>query len=129
MTCAQIMKRPEFDNLGQAMDWEIRNGQVPYELPVALPEAVWRDLPDVLSELAHTIRTARSAFSHLGEMLAQSSSSDPGVIALLELAGRGLDHVSEHECALMDDVEGVFRSTVKKMLNDKVSQENGRKGK
>lgn len=77
MICAQIMKRPEFDNLGQAMDWEIRNGQVPYELPVALPEAVWRDLPDVLSELAHTIRTAKSAFSHLGEMLAQKPRKKP----------------------------------------------------
>lgn len=129
MTCAQIMKRPEFENLGQEMDWEIKNGQVSYELPVAPPEAVWRDLPNALSELVHTVRTVKSAFSHLGEMLAQSHSSDPGIIAVLELAERGLDHVSEHECALMDDVEGVFRNMVRRMLNDKVSQENRSKGK
>lgn len=121
MTCAQILKRPAFENLGQAVDWEIRHDQVPYELPIALPAAAWRSLPDALSEALHAVRIAQAAFDHLQQAMSDSATSDPGIIGLIELSSRGLQHVSETEGALLDDVEMILRAAVSRMMENEVS--------
>lgn len=123
MSCAQIMKRPEFANVGEQFTWEITHRQVPYELPITLPEAAWKDLPDAISELTHAIRMTQAVMSHLFDVMCQGTSSDPGIIAMVELASRGLQHVSEHEAALLDDVEMVLRATVDRMVRDEVASE------
>lgn len=127
MTCAQIMKRPEFADAGEMLDWEIAHRQVIYELPITLPEAAWMDLPDAISELTHMVRMTQEVMCHLFDVMCQSTSSDPGIVAMLELASRGLTHVSEHECALLDDVEMVLRRAVSRMVQEKVA--NAAKGK
>lgn len=122
MTRARILPRPIFDNLGQAIEWEIKHDQVPYELPISLPEAVWRDLPDALSELAHAVCLARNVLDHLNEYVAMAPNTDPGLQATLELAARGLDHASEHEGGLINDTEIVLRRVVSKMINEKLEK-------
>ena len=128
MTCAKILKRPNFDNYGQTVDWEIRHDQVPHELPIALPAAAWRSLPDAMSEALYAVRMARAAFDHLHEALSDSRTSDPGIIGLIELSGRGLQHVSENEGALLDDVERIIRGAVSRMIENEVSSK-GKGGK
>lgn len=127
MTCAYILKRPEFANVGEQFEWEIAHGQVPYELPITLPEAAWAALPDAISELSYKVQAAQSMFDHLSEIMSQGLSSNPGMIPIVELVGRGLKHVSEHECALLDDVEPVLRSAVNQMMQDKAAREAERK--
>lgn len=127
MTCAYILKRPEFSNVGEQFAWEIANRQVPYELPIVLPEAAWDALPDAISELSHMVQAARSVLDHLSWVMSQSLSSDPDMIAMIELASRGLNHVSEHECALLDDVGMVLRAAVRQMMLDKAAREAERK--
>lgn len=127
MTCAYILKRPEFSNVGEQFAWEIAHRQVPYELPITLPEAAWNALPDAISELSHMVRAAQSAPDHLSGVMSQSLSSDPGMIAMVELASRGLEHVSEHEAALLDDVEMVLRAAVRQMMQDKDARKAERK--
>ena len=127
MTCTQIIKRPAFANMGEAMDWEIRHGQTPYELPIVLPEQAWRDLADSMSELTHIVRMAKATLNHLHDFISQSLDGDFGLISLLELASRGLEHASEHECALVDDVEVTVRAAVSQMIKEKVARDREEK--
>lgn len=127
MACAQIMKRPAFANMGEAVAWEMAHTQVPYELPITLPEAAWRDLPDAMAELCHMIRAAQRMLDHLLEVMSQSLNSDPGIVATVELAKRGLEHVSEHEGTLLDNVEMVLRTAVSQMMKNKIAREAERK--
>ncbi|MFV0291995.1 MAG: hypothetical protein ACK5II_01710 [Paracoccus sp. (in: a-proteobacteria)] len=121
MTCAQILKRPEFESFGQQVDWEMRNNQVPWELPILLPEAAWNALPDAVSELVYAVRSARNALDHLHQALSDSAASDPGLIGLIELSSRGLRHVAENEGELLDDVEFVIREAVSRLAEHKVN--------
>lgn len=121
MTCAQILKRPDFDNTGAAFDWEIKNNQVPYELPIVLPKAAWRDLPDALSELTYGVQHAQAALAHIHETLSQSLSSDPALTSIIELAGRGLKHLADNEAALVADVERVLRNAVSQSITDEIT--------
>ena len=127
MTCAQILKRPDFANMGETVAWEIAHRQVQYELPITLPEAAWDALPDALSEVNYMVQMAQGTLDHLSAVISQSSSADPGVIAMLELASRGLKHVSDHEGALLHDVETVLRAAGSRMMQEKAS--NQAKGK
>ncbi|MDF3606240.1 hypothetical protein PE067_08900 [Paracoccus sp. DMF-8] len=123
MSCAYILKRPEFSNVGEQFAWEIEHRQTLYELPIVLPEAAWDALPDAISELSHVVRCAQSALDHLSGVMSQSLSSDPGMIAMVDLASRGLQHVSEHEAALLDDVEMVPRAAVGRMVQERADNE------
>lgn len=116
----RIMKRPDFANMGEAVAWEKQHGQAPYEVPLVLPESVWRALPDALNEASYMLLRAARALDYLQEELS-AGNRDPRLADVTELLAHGMRHIYERDGIFLEEIQDVLRQSLERHLPEEAA--------